>query len=126
MERNSHKPGIVNVTASSIISESISDVIDIGDDWIITDNDPNSYIEFHFPKHEINSTGYVIQTDEWSHLKNWKFEGSKDGNEWDLLDSQSNNYDLNGFFKYKSFEIPDCTQKYLHFRLTQTGKKPQR
>ena len=114
--------GFVNVTASSIISESASDIIDIGDASIITDDDPNSYIEFHFLKNEINPTGYVIQTGEWSHLKNWKFEGSKDGNKWDLLDSQSDNYDLNGEYKSKSFEITKCTQKYSHFRLTQTGE----
>jgi hypothetical protein len=65
---------------------------------------------------------YVIQTGKCNHLKNWKFEGSKDGNEWDLLDSQSDNYDLNDKYKYKSFEIAKCTQKYSHFRLTQTGK----
>ena len=114
--------GFVNVTASSIISESASDIIDIGDASIITDDDPNSYIEFHFLKNEINPTGYVIQTGEWSHLKNWKFEGSKDGNKWDLLDSQWNNSDLNGEYKSKSFEITKCTQKYSHFRLTQTGE----
>ena len=118
--------GFVNVTASSIISESASDIIDIGDASIITDDDPNSYIEFHFPNHEINPTGYVIRT-YWRgpgdcHLKNWKFEGSKDGNKWDLLDSQSDNYDLNGKYKSKSFEITKCTQKYSYFRLTQTGK----
>ena len=115
--------GIVNVTASS---GGIYNAIDVGNDDFWTTEVPNSYIEFHFPNHEINPTGYVIKSYNgdpgWNHLKNWKFEGSKDGNKWDLLDSQSDNYDLNGNLKSKSFEIANCTEKYSHFRLTQTGK----
>ena len=125
-ERNGKKfsrSGIAYVTASS---NGPSDVTDVGNDHFATKNEPNSYIEFYFPNHEINPTGYVIKTlnggPYFCHLKNWKFEGSKDGNKWDLLDSQSDNYDLNGKYKSKSFEIANCTQKYSHFRLTQTGK----
>ena len=116
--------GIAYVTASLY---NPYNVIDIENGSFCTKNESNSYIEFYFPNHEINPTGYLIKTywmgPSWCHLKNWKFEGSKDGNKWDLLDSQSDNYDLNDEYKSKSFEIANCTQKYSHFRLTQARKK---
>ena len=63
--------GIVNVTASS---GGIYNVIDVGNNYFCTKDEPNSYIEYHFPNHEINPTGYVIKTYDFGpgggHLKN--------------------------------------------------------
>ena len=66
--------------------------------------------------------GYLIQTTATlGHLRNWKFEGSNDSNNWDTLDVRSNDSSLNSHYQTNCFQLDKPSPKYEYFRIIQTG-----
>jgi hypothetical protein len=49
-------------------------------------------------------------------------QGSNDGKSWIVIKRHVNDVSLNGNFASQSWQIPDCTQSFRHFRILQTGR----
>jgi len=82
--------------------------------WIRFDIDPrNNSIKF-LPTHYV----YGFQTNMWM-PRNWNFEGSLDGNHWDMLKVHNNDQTIQGASNYM-FEV-HTDNSYRYFRLHVTG-----
>lgn len=83
----------------------------------------DAYILFNFQDKKIVLNSYLIRTNftepnTWYHPKSWRIEGSNDNINWNAIDRQVNNLDLNGQRKYKNFEIhniQDVGYQYIKY-----------
>ena len=80
-------------------------------------------------KHSIKLNGYSIQTNDQEiideHLKSWIIEGSNDeesNKKWEEIDRRINNNDLNGFCKFKHFQISKKSKSFRYIRLRMIDK----
>lgn len=89
-----------------------------------TSSQKNSWLCFDFIDHQIEPNYYLIRACDYKknsdHPKSWVIEGSNDDINWDLLDTQNNNSNLNGANFVASFSIknPD-SKKYRFLRMRQ-------
>lgn len=89
-----------------------------------TSSQKNSWLCFDFIDHQIEPNYYLIRACNYKknsdHPKSWVVEGSNDDINWDLLDTQNNNSNLNGANFVASFSIknPD-SKKYRFLRMRQ-------
>ena len=135
---NVHKKGVVNVTASSVMSggyclefgEGVEpeNAVDLGTDLVFRSaNKPNAWICYDFKTRRVIPTSYTIRTygggAGWSHLKSWVFEVSNDGKAWSVVDRRENIAALNGCHVTCNFPINPAPQMSFRFlRVRQTGK----
>jgi len=83
------------------------------------------YIIFHPKDWSIRLTSYTIQStfsapNENYHLKGWTMSGSDDEMNWVILDSRTNNSDLNGNSIIKNFSCnSSAAYKYIRFQNTE-------
>lgn len=77
----------------------------------------DAWIEYDFGKRKINMKSYSIRTSYYLkdcfHPKSWKFMGSNDHQNWELIDIKENNDELNGPQRTSRFE---CTNQNGFFR----------
>jgi hypothetical protein len=110
---NVHDKGVVNITASSVWSSyDAKHAADLGsDDYWESENEDNSWLCYDFKACRVKPTHYTIQsprvrsTSDY-YLKNWIVEVSNDGSGWKMIDSRTNNGDLNGPNQVHTYEIP--------------------
>jgi hypothetical protein len=58
-------------------------------------NKPNSWISIQFPSKKISVSGYLLRTyGNPCKIQGWKFEGSNDGINWNIIDLKSNQTSL--------------------------------
>ena len=89
-------------------------------DWRSSSNSTGNFIYIHLLQHHLLIKNYTIrQYNNYDKLKNWLFEGSNDGSEWIVLDSQppSSSFCFNN--NYYSF--PSLSGIYSYFRIRQNG-----
>ena len=91
--------------------------------WVSTLENPNySTFEIIFKKHYVYAIAYNIESEDTNaHPKNWKFQGSYQGESWTLLDEKKDNGNLNGQSIIKQFSVlhPGL---YSRFQFKQTGE----
>lgn len=86
-------------------------------------DDNNAWIEFDFGKRKINMTSYTIQTiynpTNCFHPKTWKFIGSNDTTNWELIDIKENNDELNGKSNCAHFICQNNGKFYRYIKYVQ-------
>ena len=81
----------------------------------------NSYVRFDFGRSRVAPTHYLL--DIGTGIKSWVFEGSNDGESWEVLDEHGNSSDSEFFDGYKRFQVASAPAKsFRFFRVRQTGK----
>ena len=123
---NVHDKGIVNVTASSVVSSDYlpKSVVSRGDFY--TQNQPDQWICYDFKHQSVSPTSYSVRSCGSQYPKNWVIEVSNDGSSWTEIDRRSNNDDLNNSYNSANFKIANVpSESYRFFRLRQTGKNSQ-
>lgn len=114
--------GAVSVVASSIGYGDPSALVDRSGNKFWTSNTPNSWVSFQFPG-KLNCNYYSIKSrsgDSDYYPRNWKLQGSNDGNSWDDLDVQVNNTSLSSAGQWLSLPVPGVAT-YSMFRVFQNG-----
>jgi hypothetical protein len=88
-----------------------------------------SWLCYDFLGRRIVPRQYAIRTHDdppgKEHLRSWIVEGSLDGNNWELLDSQRKNEALNGFRFIAMFPLAGTTERRF-VRITSMGKSHHR
>lgn len=87
-------------------------------------NVPNSWIMIQFSLAKILISGYILRSrydSDGHHPQNWTLEGLVDDNQWNLLDSKTNQTCLCGLNKEVFFSC-DGKDYFSHFKFTQTGQ----
>jgi hypothetical protein len=120
---NVHHNGIVEITSKSVNSadprEAVWNIADLTKDSLFRSADaPKQWIRWNFHNLLVLPTHYTIRS--WN-LRSWVIESSLDGENWTIIDEQTNNKDLYDNPSIKSFPVSSSTK--CHFiRLSQTGK----
>ena len=119
---NVHEKGIVEVIGSTCIGESYQakNAADLGtESYFWSDDEPKSWIRYDFRGQRVIPCGYVVGTSpESGRLKEWVFEGSKDGISWVELDRRE---EMESFM-IKYFQIsPVPREKFRFIQFKQTG-----
>ena len=125
--QNINEQGIVHIKASSTDHNSPEQVIDYEwNDYWDSYYERNEWWKINFKKRRVKMMGYSIKTFSHSigsrHLKNWVIEGKNRGHDWEEIDRQINNYDLNGPSYQCYFSLPEITKPYQSFRIKMIGK----
>ncbi len=89
-----------------------------------TYNKQNGWICIDFKTIKIKPTKYTLRHDiaAWCYLRNWQFEGSVDGSNWELLKKHTNDTTINAAKQCHSWNIANCNKSYRMFRIYLTGK----
>ena len=124
---NPHSKGLIEVTASSNRRNMCYNVLDYGwNGYWVTEDSPNSWIQFDFKDQRISLASYTIKTHNNRgpgdhHLKQWKVEASNDCSKWVTLDAKDTDA-LNGRDFTKNFECSQRSDEFFRYvRLTCTG-----
>ncbi|KAK8894966.1 hypothetical protein M9Y10_023408 [Tritrichomonas musculus] len=120
--------GIVKMSSSGNISMPPNEIIDhnFTGYWYST-NFPNSWVMIDFGSQlRIKPSAYSLRSAHFmpcvvEHLKSWVLEGSSDAKNWSELDRQKNTQDLNGDFKFKTWQCKEL-DSFRYIRLRQTSK----
>ena len=128
---NVHKKGVVGVMGSSVFCYgNPENALDLESDLdFCSHSKPNSWICYDFKDKRVKPTSYSIKSfkgekGQGGHPKSWVLEGSTDGTEgsWKVIDSRTNNHDLNAKFVIRNFPItPEPRESFRFVRLRQTG-----
>jgi hypothetical protein len=125
---NVHEKQIVNITSSSLLygedryhGRAAADW-NSADAFISSNESVSQWLRFDFKDRRVRVTRYAIMSSCADHPRSWVLEGSSsvDASTWSLLDSQSNNNDLNGDCRVASFPVASFAE-YRYLRLRQTG-----
>lgn len=96
------------------------------DSYFYSNNEPNSWISFHFKNHQIIPTNYTIGTygnDGNPHPKSWVIECSNDSQSWEIIDQQNECPYLQKGWIVHTFNINKSNSKsYQYIRMRLTGK----
>ncbi|EAY03445.1 hypothetical protein TVAG_412490 [Trichomonas vaginalis G3] len=123
---NSSIKQIIDVTASSSEHNQPYYVImpEMHDYWY-SEEEKNPWLKFDFKQYQIKPTHYTLQSfncgQGYSHMKSWVLEGLKEDDEWDILDTRTDNNDLNKVNGRETFECV-ANRYYRYIRLRMTGK----
>lgn len=83
-------------------------------------NENDNWIEFDFMNNKINISSYTIRTKTVNHCpSSWKIIGSNNHKNWELIDRQINNPELNGSYKQHRFDIENNNNYYRYIRYVQ-------
>lgn len=122
----------VEITASSYRTgrSNPNNVTNISDQDVYfgSKNQENSWICLNFKNRKVRPNLYSIKS--WSgprgshHLKNWKVQVSKDGINWENMDSRQNDTSLDGPGNTNTFDMRNLNNSrefYQYIKLIQTG-----
>ena len=132
---NLHQKRIISISASSTLSNGpqfspehvINYTNNYNNTFWMSDNNPGNWLELDFKNIKLKLTGYSLKTSngpisQAHHIKNWILEGSQDGIEWNEIDRQENNNDLNGPNYQHYFPISDSDEEYQYIRIKSIGQ----
>eukprot|EP01129_Flabellula_baltica_P017106 TRINITY_DN9380_c0_g1_i1.p1 TRINITY_DN9380_c0_g1~~TRINITY_DN9380_c0_g1_i1.p1 ORF type:complete len:466 (-),score=93.84 TRINITY_DN9380_c0_g1_i1:67-1464(-) len=124
--KNPHEMGLVTVRASSIDKGNPKCLLDQSPTELWTEDMPASWFVIHMGRFTVVPTGYRIRHGgnyKADALRNWDFQGSKDGQTWVVLSRHKNDTYLQGNFssKYWPIQSPD-DEPFNQFRILQTGR----
>lgn len=87
---------------------------------------PNPFVKFDFEKSRIILTAYSLKTysgqDGYGHLQSWVVQGSNDDENYENLDEQINNNDLNSNCAFHTYMVEGKNQPYRFIKIMMTGK----
>ncbi len=89
--------------------------------WLSSNGQKTGWLAYEFPAtknitlYKVKSTGTPVNIEFSAHPKNWTFEGSNDGTNWTILDTQSNHVWTTAS-EVKSFSM-DNADAYKKYRL---------
>ena len=78
-----------------------------------------------FGKYSITPNRYSLRHgyDYDTHcLRNWKLEGSNDGNKWNSIKIHSNDRSINKGYQLHTWKISNCNQSFKMFRIYMNGE----
>jgi hypothetical protein len=86
---------------------------------------PNAYVTVSLEpsKMHLKPTHYSISSmirQSWVFLRNWRFEGSDDGNTWKIIREHVNDDSIKNCGDNPSFKV-ECDKFYSHFRIYNVG-----
>ena len=120
---------IISVSGSSLTMNDTLNLINVfkpnwSGDWNSSQGDDN-YIQIKFKKNIVTLQSYQLKTYSGEvngrHLKSWLIEGSNDGLNWVIIDSQQNNEILNGSRMIYVHKFTTSQPPYRFIRLKQNG-----
>ena len=124
---NPYTQGIVDITYSSIWSESddVKNIFEQNNESFASKNVATSWIKFDFKGRKVSLDSYTLKTFNaekyLNHLKSWILEVSNDDLNYQKIDQQENCDLLNGCLKESVFKVLNLPpQRYI--RLTQTDE----
>ena len=118
---------LMRVVASTTGHGRVDQILDrdFMDFWN-SNNEPNQWIKFEFMGYSYEPTHYTLKTFNYepgnNHIKSWVFEGSLNGNDWEIVDERTNNSDLNGNGFIFTFDCRQMKKQYKSVRIRHTGK----
>ena len=127
---NVHEKGVVEVTASGILSNNHEryapeHAVELGSDSEFRSlNEEGSWLCYDFKGRCVTPTSYTIRSYDSPHRpKSWDLEVSNDGRSWERVDRRKKNSDLTGDgFVTHNFSIsPDPGGRFRFVRLRMTG-----
>ena len=124
---NIHEQGIISITSSSTSNYKPEQVIDYdwNNHWNSKDT-PNNWLEINFKELKVKINGYSLKSpscgSNWHHLKNWVIEGSKDKNNWIIIDKKVNDSNLNRPPNQNYFPLSNISDDYQYIRIRSIGK----
>jgi len=127
--RNLADSSDVEVTASSIYDSSCDpkNVFKNDDSSWLSDDTPNSWIQFDFKQRKVSLTSYSL-SDRYK-AKSWKVEGSTDGSTFQIIDNRVDTTYFKGGSSCvndpgieKNLSVQPNHKFYRYIRITNTGK----
>ena len=88
-----------------------------------SENMPSSYFILSFSRHSVEITNYTFITRNFlssDFPKNWKVEGSNDPLNWQYIDHETDQNDLNQLSVTKTFKVRS-PGRYKYFKFTHNG-----
>ena len=86
---------------------------------------PNPFIKFDFINRKIQLSAYTLRTysgeKDYGHLKSWSILGSNDDENYEIIDEETNNQDLNGNSAFKTFICSNSNKSFRFIKLLMTG-----
>ena len=79
----------------------------------------DGWIEFDFQQRKVNLTSYTIRTRNCYYPKTWRVLGSNDRKNWDIINEQTNNSEINGLNTLHRFECNTNNNYYQYIRYIQ-------
>eukprot|EP01084_Bolivina_argentea_P310195 536723_1 len=117
--------GKVLLSSSSLDRKSSLLSCFVGRDAATCITNPNkaSFIAIHLKDITLMVTKYTLRNtfNSRNSLRNWNFEGSHDGMNWNILKQHQNDESLNSKSGIHSWDV-DCNKFFSHFRIIITGK----
>jgi hypothetical protein len=110
----------------SFIPDELSNAADASSAQpFITDDSCEPWFCYDFRPFSVSAFAYILHSGPFlcnsAHPKYWVVEGSSDGSTWITFDTQSDNDDLNGPHRTKTFPLAARTH-FSWIRIRQTGE----
>eukprot|EP00475_Leptophrys_vorax_P022175 TRINITY_DN30176_c0_g1_i1.p1 TRINITY_DN30176_c0_g1~~TRINITY_DN30176_c0_g1_i1.p1 ORF type:complete len:1071 (+),score=235.80 TRINITY_DN30176_c0_g1_i1:49-3213(+) len=125
--RNPMDLGEVIVTASDLSHDSEKERFFVGRETVrlVTKNKDQSWFVVRFVNCRVQPSAYTLRHySSWDTevLRSWRFEGSQDGRNWDVIRVHENDNGLPNMKGSTHTWFVNSLQFYSHFRVIQTGK----
>ena len=113
------------ISSSSIGSGSLNSLVNRDNSSFYTNSDPNSFVSFFLGgTRKLKCNYYTLETRADSsdyYPRNWKLQGSNNGNTWVDLDIQINNPTLNSVNQWLALPVSPSDVAYSYFRIYTNG-----
>lgn len=84
-----------------------------------------AWLMYDLKDRRVKPTGYSIRSQAWAkgghNMKEWRVEGSGDGNDWKVLDTQENCDKLDGRQVTATWKLVQGNEEFQYLRLVMTG-----
>jgi HECT-domain (ubiquitin-transferase)/Regulator of chromosome condensation (RCC1) repeat/SPRY domain/Kelch motif len=124
--KNPVQENLVKVQMSSVNNTSQPPYAIVGRETVrcVTKDLPDQWFIVDLMDREVLPTHYMLRhykSYDTEALRDWRFEGSDDGESWTVLREHSGDSSLNQKGKAHIFELPPQTRAFTMFRVYQTG-----
>eukprot|EP01084_Bolivina_argentea_P018780 34949_1 len=120
--------GLVKLNSSGWSKGSINDMVGRTYKWSYSSPKKGSWVTIDFGGNmKIKPNAYTLQYTNneggaYLFLRNWNFEGSNDGSNWEIIKQHTDDTTFNKKNESHTFTINDCNKYYQYFRIKMTGK----
>jgi hypothetical protein len=119
--------GEVIVTASDLSNDSVKEKYFVGRETVrlVTKNRDKSWFAVQLKNSRIQPSAYTLRHySSWDTevVRSWRFEGSNDGHNWELIRAHDNDTSIPSQKGATRTWTVHCASSYSYFRIFQTGK----